>query len=344
METKKSQNLIYRNDFNTIPMPDLNSRQMDIFMKVLYELYNRETREIKLNAHEFFKNIKKEQHRKKLMGLFKGFADKILNFNLKFEEGNQLIAFVCIEKCVWDLETNTLEFTAQKDFYELLMDRKKTYTMLNLEEYWGLKSEYAKRLYPLLMQFENAKPNEDGEQELIINWDDFKAKLHIPKHYKSHEIDKWVIQKAIDDLTKERDLFSGNRPAFKGLKVKEKFYKKGFAGRPIERIKFTWISQKEIRKADKIKAKTAKLAQSNEYEMLKKWQRGEFDSYKFKYTKPHPNFDKLGIFRLGKYDFKEKAFVVVFHSIDNPANSQTMTFQKGLTQFKDAFKDFEIVE
>ena len=259
METKNSQSLVYRNDFNTIPMPDLNSRQMDIFIKVLYELYNSEAREIQLNSHEFFKNIKKNLHRNRLIALFKGFADKILKFNLKFAKGDQLIAFVCIEKCVWDLKENTLKFTAQKDFYELLMDRKKSYTMLNLEEYWGLKSEYAKRLYPLLMQFENAKPNENGEQELIMKWDDFKEKLHIPKHYKSNNISQKVINVAIADLTKERDLFSGNRPTFKGLK-EERFYKKGFAGRPIDRIKFTWISQKEVRKAEKIKAKQTKKA------------------------------------------------------------------------------------
>lgn len=298
METKKSQNLVYRNDFNTIPMPDLNSRQMDIFMKILYELYNREAREIQLNAHEFFENIKKEQHRKKLIGLFKGFTDKILKFNLKFAKDDQLIAFVCIEKCVWDFETNMLKFTAQKDFYELLMDRKKTYTMLNLEEYWGLKSEYAKRLYPLLMQFENAKPNEDGEQELIMNWDDFKEKLHIPKHYKSHEIDKWVINKAIQDLTKERDLFSGNRPAFKGLKVKEKFYKKGFAGRPIERIKFTWISQKETRKADKIKAKTARLTQ-------KTFNLGKFIGTKWQHS-------DLGVFEIISGDVASAPFRISY--------------------------------
>ena len=261
MESKKSHSLVYRND---IPMPELKSREMDFLMKILYELGDKfnNKREIHFNAIEFFKDIKKENSYNRLYTMFKAFADKILlRYALKIPDEKRFIAFVCFEKCEWDLDTNEIIITAQKDFYELLMDEKKPYTIIDLEEYWDLTCEYAKRLYPLLKKWNNAEPNKDGEQELIMKWEDFKKKLYIPEHYKSGNISQKVINPLLKDLTKERNLFSGDRVIFKDLKCKKEYkIGRGRGGKVIARLKFTWKKQQETPKQTKKASKDFNLS------------------------------------------------------------------------------------
>lgn len=333
MEAKNNYSLVYRNDFNVVPLPELKAREMDFFMKIFYELYNKpnDKRELCLKAEDFFANVKKTNSYYQLKSMFKTFANKVLGYNLTFEEKERLTAFVCFEKCVWDLKTNEIIIIAQKDFYELLLDKKKPYARLDLEEFWDLTCEYAKRLYPYLKQFR-------FEGLLVMKWDDFREKLHIPKHYKSDQIDKWVLRRLMKDLLKERNLFSGDRVIFKDLKF-EKLYRKGRGrgGKVIDRIKFEFAKEKPLKKV---------VAESNESEMLKRWRQGAFDSYKFKYTKPHPEFDKFGVFKIvGDYEITEpeKALIAQFQSVDNPFIRQNMTF-KSVKRFKEVFNDFEIVE
>ena len=251
MENNKHHSLTYCNELNVIPMPKLKAKEMDFYMKILYEIKANEKREFRLNASEFFKEIRSTNSDKVLFKMFETFADRVLVHNVKLKEPQKFTAFVCFEKCEWDLNTNEIIITAQKDFYELLMDKEKPYTRLDLEEYWDLSSEYAKRLYPYLMQFRSTGV-------LYMKWDDFKEKLHIPKSYRARDIERQILKPLINDLTREHNLFSGNRVIFKGLTY-EKIYKAG-RGNPIDIIKFTWKKQQETPKQTKKASKDFNLS------------------------------------------------------------------------------------
>lgn len=289
MENNKHHSLTYCNELNVIPMPKLKAKEMDFYMKILYEIKANEKREFRLNASEFFKEIRSTNSDKVLFKMFEAFADRVLVHNVKLKEPQKFTAFVCFEKCEWDLNTNEIIITAQKDFYELLMDKEKPYTRLDLEEYWDLSSEYAKRLYPYLMQFRSTGV-------LYMKWDDFKEKLHIPKYYQSNNIDQTVLNPLIKDLTREHNLFSGNRVIFKGLTY-EKIYKwgRGRGGKVIDIIKFEWEIQQETPKQ---KAQPAKLTAKT------------FDLGKFIGTKWHHS--DLGNFEIISGDVASAPFKIAY--------------------------------
>lgn len=288
MENNKHHSLTYCNELNVIPMPKLKAKEMDFYMKILYEIKANEKREFRLNVSEFFKEIRSTNSDKVLFKMFEAFADKVLIHNIKIKEPQKFTAFVCFEKCEWDLDTNEIIITAQKDFYELLMDKEKPYTRLDLEEYWDLSSEYAKRLYPYLMQFRSTGV-------LFMKWDDFKEKLHIPKIYQTSDIDKRVLNPLIKDLTKEHNLFSGNRVIFKGLTY-EKIYKwgRGRGGKVIDIIKFTWDTDTAERDIKKITQHSKNIAKNWIF----------LQGHCYKYKKTHETFDKIGYFTLGSYHDK----------------------------------------
>ena len=206
----------YSNDFNFLPMPKLTEREMDMVVKILSKLAD--DRSVKIDIYEFFSDLRNEKEStNKMLEMFKGLSDKILNYNIKYTTATKAYAFVCFEKLVFDYKTNTIEITAQQDFYELITNYQLGFTRFELLEFINISSKYAKTLYRLLKQFKNS-----GVVTLFRNkWDDFCEIMQIPKGYPQHNIDARILKPCIKELSGERDLFNNNRNIFENLTYKK---------------------------------------------------------------------------------------------------------------------------
>lgn len=206
----------YSNDFNFLPMPKLTEREMDMVVKILSKLAD--DRSVKIDIYEFFSDLRNEKEStNKMLEMFKGLSDKILNYNIKYTTATKAYAFVCFEKLVFDYKTNTIEITAQQDFYELITNYQLGFTRFELLEFINISSKYAKTLYRLLKQFRNS-----GVVTLFRNrWDDFCEIMQIPSEYAQGKIDERILKPCIKELSGERDLFNNNRNIFENLTYKK---------------------------------------------------------------------------------------------------------------------------
>ena len=193
----------------------------------MYFLYNNyikaigvlaDNRSVKIDIYDFFNDLRNtKESTNKMLEMFKSLSDKILNYNIKYTTATKAYAFVCFEKLVFDYKTNTIEITAQQDFYELITNYQLGFTRFELLEFVNINSKYAKTLYRLLKQFRNS-----GVVTLFRNkWDEFCEIMQIPKGYPQHNIDARILKPCIKELSAERDLFNNNRNIFENLTYKK---------------------------------------------------------------------------------------------------------------------------
>lgn len=201
----------YNNDFNLMPTPNLTAKEMDIFMLVVSKLQY-EKRELELDGYEFFKSLKEPKDGfESLLDAFNKFAEKILNFNIKYNTKTTAYAFVCFEKVQMDFTTSKVKIKAQEDFYNMIINCNLGYTRFELLEFTNLSGKYTKTLYRLLKQFRNTG-------FMRMEREEFLGIMDIPQNKTMGDIDKFILKPAIKELTKPRNLFDIERVPFKNLK------------------------------------------------------------------------------------------------------------------------------
>lgn len=131
------------------------------------------------------------------------------------------------------------------------------YTEYEVAEFQSISGRYALTLYRLLKQFRST-----GKLlKYKAKWDEFCEIMDFPKNLKMKDIDGY-LKKAINELTKERNLFDQNRKPFKNLKY-EKIKGKGRGrGGNVIGIIFTFkpeILDAEVAKDEKIAELEKKL-------------------------------------------------------------------------------------
>lgn len=314
----------YNNEFNLMPMPELLAREMDIFMLALSK-FNFEGREIEFDAYEFFKSLKEPKDSYcDLFKIFDTFSDKILNFKIKYKNANRGRAFVCFESFEMDFNTNQVKITAQKDFYNLIVNYNLGYTRFELVEFANLTSKYTKMIYRLLKQFRTTG-------KAFFKWEFFLDFLKIPKTYMICDIDKQILKPALQELSKEQNLFDSVRTPFENLKYnKVKDKGRGRGGKVIG-IEFTFKPQK----ADK-KLLESSIKSSNAEKMFETWD--ILQTYNF--TSSHKNFENLGIFSVGSCERLSTHIEVDFIG----ENKKIKLKFESAEQLQNAIKGFKIHE
>lgn len=238
----------YSNEFNFLPMPKLTEREMDLFMKIISLI--QEEREIEIDGSFFIGILGYKENLADKVKIFNSFADKILNFNIKYKLDEKAHGFVCFESLTFDLKTMSAKITAQKDFYELITNCQLGFTRFELLEFMDLKGKYTKVLYRLLKQFKST-----GIVTVFGNkWDMFCELMQIPKSYNMNDIDKQILKPAIKELSLERNLFNKKQPIFKKLSYKKiKDHKSRGQGGKVIGIEFYFTPIKSKQEAELIK-------------------------------------------------------------------------------------------
>lgn len=353
MELTKNEVLIYSNELRDLRLPKLTETELKVYLAILFNLQGQESNEVRLYNDDLFLNKNETwEYRTKIMdNLRKKFVSfvmrkitetpthiidettlffKKIKIHYQKENPNDGYDTSKLFECV-DVQIN-------EEFVPLINNLKKHFTKAEMGEILNLSGWRSIILYLALKTFKTTG-------EYIISIDFFRDKFEVPENYRMRDIDKNILTPMLKELSKPRNLFDQVRIPFENLKVeKVKGTGRGRGG-VVVKLKFTFKPQGVIEaKINKIKKIGSKP--ESESEMLKRWRQGNFDSYKFKYTKPHPEFDKLGVFKiLRDYEITEpeKALIAQFQSVDNPFIKQNMTF-KSVKRFKEVFNDFEIVE
>lgn len=211
----------YSNDFNFLPMPKLTEREMDIFIKVIAKI--KEDRFVEFDEGFFSDMLGYKESYSDVIKIFNNFADKILNFKIKYQSKEKMYAFVCFERLSFDLKTRKVEITAQTDFHELITNYNLGFTKFEIVEFMELSGKYTKILYRLLKQYKDT-----GAVLTFKNdWEKFCELMQIPENYNHSKIDERILKPAIKELSLKNRAFNKNKPIFQNLTYKKIKIKNG---------------------------------------------------------------------------------------------------------------------
>lgn len=219
----------YHNDFsNKIILKNFTASELNMLMAICSKMRDKETNEIILDFSVLKTLIKWDNNNNSL------FVESLRNTNkkllaLNFEMPNEEAEYGGFTQFVlfptFDVlpKSKQLKVSVNKKFSYLLNGLSSNFTRFELENFTTLQSKYSKILYKELMKFKST-----GYK--IFEIDDFKEKLDIPKKYEMRDINKRVLSKTTEELSKIFSKFEVN-------KIKK--------GRDITHIEFTFKLKKQ---------------------------------------------------------------------------------------------------
>lgn len=200
-------------DFVDLPLKKFNASEIDILMAICYKCQDKECNEVTLNLDDIKKlaDYKAKDEKQFLKSVDKT-NEKLLSLNFKIGNERVFSRFVLFPQFDVNADKGTLKVKVNEPFAYILNDLN-FYTSLELQESSSLKSGYSKQIYKKLKRFKTTGI-------WIVKIDDFKEYLDIPKSYRVTNIDQFVINPTLEELS----------PYFEGLKV-TKQYKKSSSGK-----------------------------------------------------------------------------------------------------------------
>jgi plasmid replication initiation protein len=160
--------------------------------------------------------------------------------------------FVLFYKYEIDISERYLEIATSPDLKYILNSITSNFTKFELKEMTHLKSTYAKNMFRILKQYKHT-----GYMKIKI--DDFRERLDIPNSYRMSNINQFVLNPIIKELS----------TIFKNLHINKIKAKKG---RKIEWLEFTFDAEKRIH--SKRQPQMANIGKSRQYinrEKTPKW-------------------------------------------------------------------------
>lgn len=202
LNNKDSKIVKYDNSFNKTSLSVLTEVQSEILMSVLERMGNKVSKDIHGNecyvAKYKFNEIRdmidsKNMHAHRIKKVF----DDLLNTKVEFfADGIYTKASLFSSYSLTD--KSTAEIVLSSQLTKKLIVGKAKYTILELDEYVNLKNKFSKELYRLLRQFRHTG-------FLIINKEDLRKSLNVPKSYNEYDFIRKKLIPAIEDNSKYFD-------------------------------------------------------------------------------------------------------------------------------------------
>lgn len=230
-EAKQKSMILYaKNEINTVPLKRLSKTEIDLFFYLCFCLNERKEKVTTLTYREIKKILDfKPNDINRLTKLIVRTHKKLLEVNFTIEEENEIILFPIF----YEFKTNAIEkkitIQVHPRFQHVLnYFEKGNFTRINLLEVISLKSDYSKKLYPILKQFDST--GEVWFREL----NEWKEMLCIPPTYEYFKLNQKILKPAQEELKKY----------FPNLKIVTKT-----KGRKITHIGFTFkpLIKKEVK-------------------------------------------------------------------------------------------------
>lgn len=203
----------YGNRLNTIPLHNLNARELNLFFSIASRLLNKGTNEIVFSFDQLKDLAQYKQRGDALFNDIKSTSDKLLRLSAFTDDGDTYTSFNLFTRYAVTRSKRTLAVKVNPDFKGLFNDLT-NWTRFSLEQFASLRSTYSKTMFRLLKQWRTVG-------KLEISMQDFRDQLDIPDVYSTSGIDNKVLKPIKKELT----------PIFAGLTWRK--VKKGKGGRVV---------------------------------------------------------------------------------------------------------------
>lgn len=198
--------VIYKNEFNTVPLRSFTSTEMDLLFSIMSQLRDKGLTEIEFNFNDLkhLSNYNKETAIDSFISDLEKAYDKLIRLDVKIGSSEEWTKFVFFTKYTISKANKRITIAVNSEFMPIINNLTGNFTRFELEEFTQLSSSYSKEVYRLLKQFRKT-----GYYRIEI--DRFRYLLDIPESYQMGNID----QKVLRPIRKELPQY------FKDLKIEK---------------------------------------------------------------------------------------------------------------------------
>lgn len=229
---KNTQLVVYKNEFNTVPLRNFTSVEMDLLFTIMSQMRDKGLTEMEFTFNElkYLSNYNKETAIQSFISDLERTYDKLIKLDVKIGTEKDFTKFVFFTRYSISSEKGTISIKVNEDFAPLINELTGNFTKFELAEITNLGSSYSKSCYRILKQFRKT-----GYFKIDI--DQFRDLLDAPKSYNMSNLTKRVL----DPIQKELPQY------FKGLKIhKEKNDRRN--KRRVSHIVFIFEPQNDFNK------------------------------------------------------------------------------------------------
>ena len=249
------ETVIYKNEMNLVPLRRFTATEINLFFAMCNKLKEQDTNTLHLSFDEL-KELSNYSPKTRNINRFvddlQRVYDKMLDIRYTIRTETKIKKFVLFYKYEIDISERYLEIATSPDLKYILNSITSNFTKFELKEMTHLKSTYAKNMFRILKQYKHT-----GYMKIKI--EDFRERLDIPNSYRMSNINQFVLNPIIKELS----------TIFKNLHINKIKAKKG---RKIEWLEFTFDAEKRIH--NKRQPQITNLSKSHQYinrEKTPKW-------------------------------------------------------------------------
>lgn len=212
----------YGNRLNTIPLGKLNANELNLFISLVQQSYQKGTRTLLYSFDKLKALSKYDRSNERFVKDIMRTNSKLLSINAYIDDGVTIKQFACFNTFEINRATHTLKVAVNPDFQGLFNDLSH-WTRFQLAQFNDLHSAYAKNMFRLIKQYRTVG-------RLKLTSDELFKQLDLPKSYKKDQgnVRKRVLRPIKEELT----------PVIRGLAIKT--IRGAGRGRPVIGYEFTW--------------------------------------------------------------------------------------------------------
>lgn len=290
----------HRNELNDFELGKLSPNQANLFTYLVYKIKDKD--KVVISYDEAMEKLDLPKEHRYFKKLLLQSYNKIMDmkyYNIKINENGNTSGSIShiFDEFEWDDETELISLEVNQKNKYLFAELQNRFTQYSLAEFIEIEGSHAKTLYRILKQWRYT-----GETP-VMTIEKFKFVFGLTEKYKLSDIDRRVLNPAIDELKK----------LFIGLEVHKKYEKRKNKGRP--KLEGYWFSfkaeQKEktqaVQPTQELIAKVTSWEKTNRYcprchrAIYKKQLENENGTY---YLYGHTDF-KTGDCSYTTYDFAD---------------------------------------
>lgn len=193
---KREDLVVYKNEFNTVPLRNFNSVEMDLLMTIMSQMRDRGESKVTFSFEELkiLSKYNKENAIKAFISDLESTYNKLISLNVRFETQSKIVRFVFFTKYEIDKDNQIITIQVNEEFAPLINQMTGSFTRFELEQFTQLRSSYSKTMYRLLKQYRLT-----GFAKFSI--DEFRRLLDIPVSYRMCNIDQFVLKPILSELS-----------------------------------------------------------------------------------------------------------------------------------------------
>lgn len=223
----------HRNELNDFELGKLSPNQANLFTYLVYKIKDKD--KVVISYDEAMEKLDLPKEHRYFKKLLLQSYNKIMDmkyYNIKINENGNTSGSIShiFDEFEWDDETELISLEVNQKNKYLFAELQNRFTQYSLVEFIEIEGSHAKTLYRILKQWRYT-----GETP-VMTIEKFKFVFGLTEKYKLSDIDRRVLNPAIDELKK----------LFIGLEVHKKYEKRKNKGRP--KLEGYWFSFKAEQK------------------------------------------------------------------------------------------------